>query len=166
MLSLVDVAGFMYFWGVTIDTVCCVNLIIAIGLCVDYSAHIAHRFSVENAVSRNKRAQEALTNFGPAVLNGGISTFLAFVVLAGSRSHVFSVFFKIFFLVVTFGLYHGLVVLPVLLSIFGPPSEYLEADLYDKVEELNMKNIEKDIKSNSVSDKYLEKDTEIKSVLE
>ena len=34
--------------GLTIDTVSCVNLIIAIGLCVDYSAHIAHRFLVKN----------------------------------------------------------------------------------------------------------------------
>jgi predicted RND superfamily exporter protein len=33
--------------GLTIDTVSSVNLIIAIGLCVDYSAHIAHGFLVE-----------------------------------------------------------------------------------------------------------------------
>ena len=32
--------------GLTIDTVSCVNLIIAIGLCVDYSAHIAHGYLV------------------------------------------------------------------------------------------------------------------------
>ena len=63
-----------------------------------------------------------MTNIGPAVLNGGITTTLAFILLAGSRSHVFSSFFKIFFLVVTFGLFHGLVVLPVFLSIFGPHS--------------------------------------------
>ena len=43
VLSLVDVGGFMHFWGLTIDTVSCVQLIIAIGLCVDYSAHIGHR---------------------------------------------------------------------------------------------------------------------------
>ena len=88
ILSLVDVAGFMHFWGVTIDTVSCINLVIAIGLCVDYSAHIAHRFNEEKAVSKNKRVQLALTNIGPAVLNAGISTFLAFVLLAGSKSHL------------------------------------------------------------------------------
>ena len=36
LLSLVEVGGFMHFWGLTIDTVSSVNLIIAIGLCVDY----------------------------------------------------------------------------------------------------------------------------------
>ena len=127
LLSLVDVGGFMHFWGLTIDTVSCVNLIIAIGLCVDYSAHIAHRFMTETGSSKNRRVVASLSNIGPAVLNGGISTFLAFILLAGSKSHVFLSFFKIFFLVVTFGLFHGLVVLPVILSLIGPSSHFLDS---------------------------------------
>ena len=59
---------------------------------------------------------------GPAVFNGGFSTFLAFVLLAGSKSHVFMTFFKVFLLVVVFGLYNGLFVLPVVLSLIGPAS--------------------------------------------
>ena len=43
IMALAEVGGFMHFWGLTIDTVSCINLIIAMGLCVDYSAHIAHR---------------------------------------------------------------------------------------------------------------------------
>ncbi len=35
-LSLLDVAGFMHFWGLTVDTVSACLLIIAIGLTVDY----------------------------------------------------------------------------------------------------------------------------------
>merc|ERR1712107_282472 len=97
------------------------NLIIAIGLCVDYSAHIAHSFMM-NTGTRDVRVKEALRKIGPAVLNGGFSTFLAFVLLGGSRSHVFLSFFKIFFLVVVFGLYNGLVFLPVMLSLCGPRS--------------------------------------------
>ena len=120
VLSLVDIGGFMHFWGLTIDTVSCNNLIIAIGLCVDYSAHIAHRYLVEAGNTRQKRVENTLANIGPAVMNGGITTTLAFILLAGSKSHVFSTFFKIFFLVVTFGLFHGLATLPVLLSIVGP----------------------------------------------
>jgi hypothetical protein len=58
--------------------------------------------------------------FFPAVVNGGFSTFLAFILLSNSESHVFLVFFKIFFLVVVLGLYFGLVVLPVVLSWIGP----------------------------------------------
>ena len=119
LITLVDVGGFLHFWGITIDTVSCNNLVIAIGLCVDYSVHITHRFLNEHG-TRNERVVSTLQNIGPAVFNGGFSTFLAFILLAGSKSHVFSSFFKIFFLVVTFGLYHGLVVLPVVLSLLGP----------------------------------------------
>ena len=90
---------------------------------MDYSAHIAHRFLLEPGDSRTHRIQSALQNIGPAVANGGITTTLAFILLAGSKSHVFSTFFKIFFLVVSFGLWHGLATLPVLLAIFGPNSQ-------------------------------------------
>ena len=44
VLTLVNVGGFIHFWGLTIDTVSCTNIIISIGLCVDYSAHVAHAF--------------------------------------------------------------------------------------------------------------------------
>jgi hypothetical protein len=93
VLTLANVGGFMHFWGLTIDTVSCTNLIIAIGLCVDYSAHIAHAF-LHAKGTRDAKVKTALTDIGPAVLNGGFSTFLAFILLAGSRSHVFQSFFK------------------------------------------------------------------------
>ena len=34
----------MHFWGLTIDTVTSVILILSVGLAVDYSAHIGHYF--------------------------------------------------------------------------------------------------------------------------
>ena len=46
MLTLVDVVGTLHFWDVTIDVISCVNIILATGLCVDYSVHLAHSFSV------------------------------------------------------------------------------------------------------------------------
>ena len=44
VMSLIDVMGYMQAWGLTIDVVSSVIVIISIGLCVDYSAHIAHAF--------------------------------------------------------------------------------------------------------------------------
>ena len=46
VLTLVDVVGFIYFWGLTIDAIVCVSVVLVVGLCVDYSAHIAHAFLV------------------------------------------------------------------------------------------------------------------------
>merc|ERR1712071_635993 len=48
------------------------------------------------------------------------TTFLALVLLGGSTSHTFLTFFKVFFLTVVFGLFHGLALLPVLLTWVGP----------------------------------------------
>ena len=90
------------------------------GLAVDYGAHIAHYFLTCDEENRNKRIEKTLINIGPAVLNGGFSTFLAFVLLMTSKSYIFKTFFKIFFLVVLFGLYNGIVFLPVILSMIGP----------------------------------------------
>ena len=63
---------------------------------------------------------KAVEEMGTAVLHGATSTFLAVVVLAGSKSFIFEVFFKQFFAICLFGALHGLVLLPVLLSYLGP----------------------------------------------
>ncbi|XP_045128749.1 protein patched homolog 2-like [Portunus trituberculatus] len=119
VLTLVDVMALMTWWGLTIDTVSCINLVLCIGLCVDYSVHIALHF-LQIKGSRDERVRVTVKEMGPPVLNGAFSTFLTFILLAGSESHVFESFFKIFFGVFMFGVFHGLVFLPVLLSLIGP----------------------------------------------
>ncbi|CAG0891879.1 unnamed protein product [Cyprideis torosa] len=119
-LTLVDVAGTMYLWGLTIEIVTSLNLILAVGLCVDYSAHMAHSFMIQRHSLRQERAEAAVNAIGPAVLKGGLSTMLSFMFLALSVSYVFDVFFKVFLLTCLYGLFNGLVLLPVLLSLCGP----------------------------------------------
>jgi predicted RND superfamily exporter protein len=66
----------------------------------------------------------------PAILHGGITTFLALVFLSLSESHIFVIFFKIVSMTVVFGLFHGLLYLPVMLMIFG--SSRIDDDDDDK----------------------------------
>lgn len=42
-----------------------------------------------------ERAIETLSIIGPAVFNGGLSTFLAFVLLGSSDAYLFNTFFKV-----------------------------------------------------------------------
>ena len=58
------------------------------------------------AGSRKERTVLTVQNIGPAVLNGGFSTFLALALLATSKSHVFSSFFKVSFKVALFFLFY------------------------------------------------------------
>ena len=45
-LTIIDTAGFLQFWGLFLDQDFAIFLTISIGLCVDYSAHVAHCFMV------------------------------------------------------------------------------------------------------------------------
>ena len=134
----------MHFWDLTIDVISCNTLVISIGLCVDFSAHIAHGF-LSRRGSREQRVTRTLTKIGPAVLNGGLSTLLAFILLSTSKSYVFMSFFKIFFLICIFGLYHGLVALPVLLALLGPPPQGTghgkEVRTLETEEEIELKSV-------------------------
>lgn len=118
-LTLVDVMALMSWWDLTIDIISCINLVLCIGLCVDYSAHIGLHF-MQVKGTRNERAHTTLHEMGPPVINGAFSTFLSFAPLVFSDSHVFLSFFKIFFGTCLFGVFHGLTFLPVLLSLIGP----------------------------------------------
>ena len=42
-----------------------------------------------------ERSRRVLVDMGPAVFNGGFSTFLAFILVAFSDSYVFTTFFKV-----------------------------------------------------------------------
>ena len=95
MFLQVDVVGFMHFWGLTIDIVAATNLIISVGLCVDFSAHIAHSFLYQPKGDKDKRMKSTLVSIGPAVLNGGISTLIGIIMLITSESHVFISYFKV-----------------------------------------------------------------------
>jgi len=119
VISVINVVGFVNFWGITIDIMSLFTIVLVVGICVDYPVHIVHSYLVSEG-SKLERAKNSLRKIGPAVTNGGMTTFLSVIVLCGSQTHVFITIFKIFFLTVVFGLFHGVVLLPVLLCYIGP----------------------------------------------
>lgn len=116
---IVGVAGFMALWGVNLDSISTINLVMCIGFSVDFSAHISYSFVSSHKSDVNEKATDALARLGCPILQGASSTILGVVVLCMSGSYIFRTFFKIVFLVITFGLIHGLVFIPVFLTLFG-----------------------------------------------
>ncbi|XP_035695770.1 patched domain-containing protein 3-like [Branchiostoma floridae] len=114
------VLGFMTLWSVNLDSVSMINLIMCIGFSVDFSAHIVYSFVTSKERSRDARAVHALYSLGVPILQGSLSTILGVSALSTAPSYGFRTFFKTVFLVMVFGLVHGIVFLPVMLSCLGP----------------------------------------------
>jgi len=115
---IVELMGLMTIWNVSLNSISMIVITMAIGFCVDYSAHVAHSYITSGAVNSKQATQSALSTIGASVFMGGFSTFLGMLVTGFSSSEIFRIFFKMFFGIVTLGLIHGLIILPAFLTIF------------------------------------------------
>ncbi|XP_015605307.1 patched domain-containing protein 3 [Cephus cinctus] len=116
------VAGYMALWDVNLDSISMINLIMCIGFSVDFTAHICYAYMSSKKKKPEDRVKECLYNLGLPIVQGAASTILGLVALLLAGTYIFLVFFKMVFLVIFIGAMHGLFLLPVLLSIFGPGS--------------------------------------------
>eukprot|EP00058_Branchiostoma_floridae_P003511 XP_002588999.1 hypothetical protein BRAFLDRAFT_87471 [Branchiostoma floridae] len=114
------VIGFMTLWGVNLDSVSMINIIMCIGFSVDFSAHITYAFVTGKGESRNERSIFALYSVGTPIVQSTLSTILGILALAFSTTYIFRTFFKTMLLVMLFGAMHGIIMLPVVLSFLGP----------------------------------------------
>ncbi|GMM34920.1 sphingolipid transporter [Saccharomycopsis crataegensis] len=127
---LVNVGGVMAIWGVSLNAVSLVNLVIIVGLAVEFCAHIARAFTVidrfeyrdnKTMGSRIQRSFHALTGVGGSVFGGIAMTKLIGVsVLAFTSSKIFRIYyFRMWLSLVIIAALHSLVLLPILLSYWG-----------------------------------------------
>jgi len=116
---LLGVAGFVHFWGLTLNSMTMIQIIMCVGFCIDFSTHLCHAF-VQADGPRNVRVSQALDKAGGPIFNGAISTVIGVLVLGFSTSYVFFSFFQVIFLLVIFGLAHSFFLLPVILAYIGP----------------------------------------------
>ena len=91
VILIFELLGLMYFWGVDLSVISLINLVMAVGFSVDYSAHVAQAFVSSREKTVNKRIIEALSTIGGSVLFGGISTFLGMSLTGFASSTIFQV---------------------------------------------------------------------------
>ncbi|KAE8827185.1 hypothetical protein PTNB73_08938 [Pyrenophora teres f. teres] len=148
-MTVSAIIGSMAVMGVSLNAVSLVNLIICVGISVEFTAHIARAFTFPSRATmekaprhkfrgRDARAWTAMVNVASSVVSGiTITKILGVGVLAFTRSKIFEIYyFRVWVALVLWASTHALILLPVLLSLIGgkgyvdPESEGgLEQDL-------------------------------------
>ncbi|KAM6169420.1 protein patched homolog 1 isoform 2-T2 [Rhynchocyon petersi] len=122
-LMTVELFGMMGLIGIKLSAVPVVILIASVGIGVEFTVHVALAFLTAIG-DKNRRAVLALEHMFAPVLDGAVSTLLGVLMLAGSEfDFIVRYFFAVLAILTILGVLNGLVLLPVLLSFFGPYPE-------------------------------------------
>ncbi|KAG5176686.1 patched family-domain-containing protein [Tribonema minus] len=113
-----EIVAFLYFWGLTINTVTAIQLVMAAGLLTDLTVHIIHYFTAhgtDRSISKRDRIIDASAEIGPSVLFAGLTTFVGILTMAFAQNAIFRTFFRMLFTIIALGLLSGIVAVPLLL---------------------------------------------------
>ena len=118
-----DLVLFAYALGLRLNSISYNCLVMACGLAVDYCVHLGHTFDHSKkggAMSNKAAARHAVAQMGASIFQGGFTTILGIVVLAGASSVVFRTFSFFVFTTVILGVAHGLMLLPIFFTYLTP----------------------------------------------
>ncbi|XP_063828862.1 NPC intracellular cholesterol transporter 1 homolog 1b-like [Ostrinia nubilalis] len=115
IMVVINMMGVMFIWNIPLNAVSCVNLIVSIGIAVEFCSHIAYAYSTSTEPS-DERIKDALKRVGSTIITGITFTNIPIIVLAFSYTQIIEVFFfRMFFSVVILGFTHGMIFFPVFL---------------------------------------------------
>lgn len=139
-MIVLNVAGIMAIWGISLNALSLVNLVICVGIGVEFCSHFVKSYMLTTAQSinyvavpgksREQRVWGALVAVGSSVITGiTLCKFVGVIVLAFTKSKIFEIYyFRMWFSLVFVAASHGLVFLPVIFSIAGPTGYVDEND--------------------------------------
>lgn len=104
-----------------------VNLVTSLGFGVEFCNHIGMNFMRQSG-TKQQRAKKALEQMGSSVVVGIATTkFIGVIVLAFAPSTLFKLYyFRMYLFIIIFGAFNGLMFLPTILSLVGPPADKAE----------------------------------------
>ena len=129
---VIEIYGFMSYLDIKFSAIPAVSLIMALGLSVEFTAHMCSAFvdcsapasCQSSSEKRNAQMRGAVDHVFIPVLQGGVSSFIGFFFLAFTEFvFIRKYFFGLYSLVIAMGLFNGLVFLPVVLSLVGPTNK-------------------------------------------
>ncbi|CAI5442115.1 unnamed protein product [Caenorhabditis angaria] len=123
-----ELAGFMGLVGIKLNPVSAVTLITAVGIGVEFTVHVIVAF-LTSLGDKKERTASAVDRVFVPVIHGAFSTLLGIVMLSMSEfEFVVKYFFVVMSALIASGVFNGLFLLPVILSIMGPGREITPTD--------------------------------------
>ncbi|XP_078674225.1 patched domain-containing protein 3-like [Branchiostoma floridae x Branchiostoma belcheri] len=113
---IAGLVGYMTLWGINLDLISVIAIVMCTGFSVDFFAHITHAYVTSKAATSEEKLTDAVRAVGMPMLQSSLSTILGMLVLAFFPAYIFQALFKTVFLVMVLGVAHGLVILPILLT--------------------------------------------------
>uniref|UniRef100_A0AC35U5J3 SSD domain-containing protein n=1 Tax=Rhabditophanes sp. KR3021 TaxID=114890 RepID=A0AC35U5J3_9BILA len=128
LVMTIELSGFLGIYGIKLNPVSAVSIITAVGIGVEFTAHVLYSFLTALG-TRNERMVSSIDRVFVPVIHGAISTLLGILMLGFSEfEFVVKYFFVIMTALIIIGLINGLALLPVVLSLIGPPCEIYPTD--------------------------------------
>lgn len=115
----VNLFGWMYLFNISLDSVSYAQLVMAVGLTVDYVIHITHAIAIAQPIDVNDYEQRitiALQDMGASVCKGAFTTLLGVCALYFSKAKAFRIFFEMFSGIILIAVAHGLILTPAILG--------------------------------------------------
>jgi len=139
----IGVIGYLSFWELHLDPVTLCAVLMSIGMCVDFTAHISYMFQLDekrkvlptNEISiipllnSKLKLSNTLQSVAWPMIQAGLSTMVCVTPLIFLQNYIPLVFVKTVTLVVILGLFHGLVLMPAFLSLV--PAQWLKLNCWN-----------------------------------
>ncbi|CAI4221143.1 unnamed protein product [Auanema sp. JU1783] len=124
MLSIsYSLLGWLSIWGQDMDPVTMINVLMAIGFSVDFSAHVCYHYHIHRhqdiKMDKKEQIEQILKSVGRPMIEASLSTLICMLPLFFVPVYIIESFARTVCLVATFGLFHGIVIIPVVLSWLG-----------------------------------------------
>ncbi|XP_067126867.1 patched domain-containing protein 3-like isoform X2 [Centruroides vittatus] len=122
---ILETLGYMSLWGVNLDIISMMSLVLCVGFSVNYPAHISYAYVTSPCKTPNERLKDSLYRIGFPILQGSLTTGLGILILY-SDVYFLCTFVKIVILVALETAFHALFFIPVVLFIIYTTSEKLK----------------------------------------
>lgn len=134
-MVIIDIGALMALFNITLNAVSLVNLVICVGLAVEFCVHIARSFTMvpDNSMQDPElRIKFVMTTVGESVSKGITMTkFIGVSVLAFAQSKIFQIFyFRMWISLIAVASLHALIFFPILLATLGG-TYYLDEPMDD-----------------------------------